>query len=286
MIENARRGSATLRRVNIALVAAAFSTFAVLYCVQPLMPMFARLFHVSPAASSLSLSLTSGMLAVGMLLAGTVSEVWGRKSMMCWSLAAAALLTLGTAVAPTWPWVLITRALAGVALSGLPSVAMAYVSEEFDPRSGAFVMGLYISGTAFGGMAGRLLTAILTDMFSWRWAVGGIGMLALCSSVTVWVLLPPSRRFFPHEPVPFELIATMIGHLKERGLRWLFLVGLLSMGGFVSIYNYIGFRLTAPPYGLSQSAVGLIFIVYLVGMAGSAWAGRWAGRRGPGRSCG
>jgi len=55
------------------------------------------------------------------------------------------------------------------------------------------------------------------------------------------------------------------------------------MGSFVTIYNYIGYRLLAPPYSLSQTAVGTIFTVYLVGIGSSAWLGDLGGRIGRGK---
>jgi hypothetical protein len=54
----------------------------------------------------------------------------------------------------------------------------------------------------------------------------------------------------------------------------LFSVAFLSMGGFISLYNYIGFRLLATPYHLSQSVISLIFLVYFLGSLSSAMMGR------------
>ena len=52
------------------------------------------------------------------------------------------------------------------------------------------------------------------------------------------------------------------------------------MGSFVTVYNYVGFRLLAPPFGLSQTVVASIFLVYLVGTVSSAAVGSLAGRIG------
>jgi YNFM family putative membrane transporter len=52
------------------------------------------------------------------------------------------------------------------------------------------------------------------------------------------------------------------------------------MGGFVAIYNYLGYRLLAPPFDLSQAEVGLIFSAYLVGIFSSAWMGNLGSRLG------
>src|ERR1700694_5567416 len=76
------RGSAGYRRVSLALFAAGFATFSLLYCVQPLLPAFARDFRVGPAEASLALSLTTGFLALAILLAGAVSESVGRRELM------------------------------------------------------------------------------------------------------------------------------------------------------------------------------------------------------------
>jgi YNFM family putative membrane transporter len=65
--------------------------------------------------------------------------------------------------------------------------------------------------------------------------------------------------------------------LRDRTLPWLFAKGFLLAGGFVAVYNYIGYRLVAPPFSLSQTEIGLIFAVYLCGIVSSAWIGSLAG---------
>ena len=45
------------------------------------------------------------------------------------------------------------------------------------------------------------------------------------------------------------------------------------MGSFITIFNYVSFRLVDAPYALSQSAIGLIFLVYIFGIASSSFAG-------------
>jgi YNFM family putative membrane transporter len=199
---------------------------------------------------------------------------------MATSLLISASLTVATAFAPNWHLLLAARVLTGLAICGVPAVAMAYVGEEIDPRSGGLAMGLYISGNAFGGMSGRLLSGVLTDLLSWRWAIGIIGGLGLIGSLLFLWLLPPSRHFKPRAPNLAELRISLFGHFKDPGLPLLFSMGFLLMGTFVSVYNYLGFRLMAPPYNFSQTTVGLLFTIYAVGMFSSAWAGDLAVRRG------
>ena len=273
-------GTPEFRHTNLALFAAGFATFALLYCVQPLMPEFAREFDVSPAVSSLALSLTTMLLAVAMLFVGSVSEAWGRKPIMVASLAAAALLTVVSALVRQWHAFLVLRTLEGVAFAGLPAIMMAYVGEEIHPGSVGLAMGLYIGGNGLGGMLGRLLTGLLTDLVSWRFAIGTIGVLGIVASVIVLRSLPPSRHFEAQPLQSRALMSSFVEHLCDARLVGLFAEGFLLMGSFVTTYNYISYRLLAPPYALSQSAVGLIFVVYLVGIFSSAWIGSLAGRLG------
>ncbi len=275
------RGTAPYRRASIALFLSGFATFSLLYCVQPLMPIFAADFHISPAASSLSLSLSTGFLAFAIFCAAAVSESFGRRSLMFASLLGAALCTIACSLVPSWHALLVIRALEGLLLGGVPAVAMAYLSEEIDPRGLGASMGLYIAGNAFGGMAGRVVTGTLAEFFSWRIALGTLGLLGLAAAVGFFLLLPASRNFTPRRgfDARFHLRA-WIGHISNPALPFLFAIGFLAMGTFVTVYNYIGFRLVLPPYSLNQTELGLIFTVYLFGIAASWIAGMLGDRIG------
>ncbi|MGE3402640.1 MAG: MFS transporter [Vicinamibacterales bacterium] len=274
------RDSPAFRRTTFALFSAGFSTFALMYCVQPLLPELARVFGVSAAASSLAVSLTTGTLAVALLATGGLSESLGRKRVMVVSLVLAAALTALSAAAPTWAALLAVRTAIGLALAGLPAIAMAYVGEEIEARAVGLVMGIYVSGTAFGGMAGRLLAAVLADAASWRLAVGVTGALGLLAAAIVWAILPGSTQFERRLFSPRGLLRAYVDHLRAPVIGLLLAEGFLFMGIFMAVYNYIGFRLLAPPYGLSQSITGSIFLLYVVGMISSPWAGALAVRLG------
>ena len=278
-----RHGTPEFRRTTLALFSAGFATFALLYCVQPLMPVFAREFHVSAAKSSLPLSLTTGLLAPALIVAGVISEARGRKAIMAASLLASSLLMVLASMTHRWEWFLVMRALVGVTFAGFPAASMAYLSEEVHPTSIGLSMGLTIGGNGLGGMIGRLGAAVLADAFSWRVAVGVIGLLGLVATFIFWRTLPPSRHFTPRPARVGALLRTFWSQLREPRLAALDAEGFLLMGALVTTYNYIAFHLVAPPYSLPSSIVGMIFVVYLIGIFASAWIGAIAGRVGRGR---
>ena len=273
-------GTAQFRRTNLALFLSGFAVFALLYGVQPLMPVFAAEFHVSPATSSLTISLTTGAVAIMMLFAGAVADAVGRKRIMCVSMVLSALLTIAAAFVTSFNQLLALRLLMGIALSGVPSIAMAYLGEEIDPRSVGLAMGLFIGGSGFGGMVGRVVTGALTDYASWRVALLVLGGSSLLAAALFWRSLPESRHFTPRKFHPWHLVTGLGEQFAVKGLPWLFAIAFLLMGSFVTLYNYVGFRLMAPPYSLSQTVTGSLFTVYLIGIWAAAWVGKLADRFG------
>ncbi len=274
------RGSKDYRRANLGLFFAGFVTFSTLYTFQPLFPNLVSEFGISPAVASLSLSFATFALAITLPLSGSLSDAWGRRGMMGLAVLLASGLALVSAASASLPILLSVRLVQGVVLAGVPAVAMAYLNEEIEPRALGSAMGLYIAGNACGGMTGRILTAWLTDLMSWRSAVAGIGLISLLLGILFLYLLPPSRNFQRRPMRLGQLTASLVGHLRNPGLLCLYFLAFTSMGGFVTLYNYVTFRLLGPDFQLSQAQVALIFLAYAFGAGGSSIMGRLVERFG------
>lgn len=278
-----KSGTKRYRQINLAFFAAGFVTFITLYDVQPLLPVFSGEFGVPAALGSLPLSVATCTLAVAMLFAGTLSETLGRKRVMVASLIATSLLALLTGFSTTFAALLAIRLLQGAALAGLPAIAMAYLSEEIAPASLSSAIGLYISGNAIGGMTGRIFTGTMCQFVSWRAALGSIGVGCLLLSLYFAKALPPSSNFTRRPFAARYLFSSLYKQLQDPGLLCLYGISFLIMGSFVTLYNYITFRLLAPPYLLSHSLVSWIFLVYLLGSFSSSMVGRQVERFGRSR---
>ena len=277
------RGSRDYRRANLALFFAGFVTFSTIYAFQPLFPNLVHEFDISPALASLTLSFTTFALALTLPVSGSLSDVWGRRGIMGVAVILGSLLALASIIGSTLPALLAVRLLQGVVLAGIPAVAMTYLNEEIEPRAVGGAMGLYIAGNALGGMTGRILTALLADWFSWRIAVTSIGLLSLLLAFYFLFLLPPSRNFRRRPLHLGQLTASLFGHLRNPGLRCLFLIAFTCMGGFVTLYNYVSFRLLGVEFQLSQAQVALIFLAYAFGAGGSSLLGGLIERHGRSR---
>jgi YNFM family putative membrane transporter len=275
-----RRGTPEFLRANIAFFLAAFSVFASLYSVQPLLPMFAQYWVRDAGTASLALSATTATMAMALIPASLLADRLGRRNLIVGALLITAILGCLLPLTQVW-WQLITlRTLMGITLAGIPAVAMVYLSEEMDAEALGYSMGLYIGGTAIGGMAGRIVSGVLSDFLGWRIGTGVLAGLILLAAIAVAVLLPKPRHFV-RDPIGLgELWRRCRASFDDAALPWLFAASFLLMGGFVTLYNYAGFRLALPPFLLSHSAIAAIFLVYMLGSVSSTWAGSLSQRLG------
>lgn len=273
-------GSRGYRRITAALVGAGLASFAAMYCTQALLPALSVYYRISPATSALTVSLTTGMLALSIVPASVLSERYGRITVMLSSGVASSVIGLLLPLSPTLGVLLVGRAAQGVALAGIPAVAMAFLAEEVHASSLGSAMGRYIAGTTIGGCAGRIVPALVLEVSSWRVALLVCSLTTLAATV-VFALLVPKSQFFAPKPVSLRATTQrLLTHLRNPLLLKLFVLAFTLMGGFVTVYNYLGYRLAAAPFELKPSVVGLLFLLYLVGTWTSVVAGRLADRRG------
>ncbi|MDO5721372.1 MAG: MFS transporter [Actinomycetaceae bacterium] len=272
--------SSQYRRISVSLFLAGLATFALLYDTQPMLVLIGEEFTLSPDQAALSVSAATIGLAVALLFAGPISERHGRTGVIFISLFVSAAMGIVVGLAPSWPLHLLARFTLGITVSGLPAVAMAYLAEEVHRSAQARAAGLYVAGTALGGMSGRLVTGVIAEFFGWRGGVIGMGLLALACALAVWKLLPRSRGFTPSEPGLRHLWEQTAAIMRDPVLVGLFVVAATSMGSFVGVFNIMGYRLEAPPYELSVGVAGLVFLVYALGSYASAYAGRLAAKWG------
>ncbi|RDI64003.1 MFS transporter [Nocardia pseudobrasiliensis] len=268
------------RRITLALFAAGLTTFASMYSAQALLPSLSAAFGATPAHAALAVSLTTGALALAIVPVSVLSGRFGRTRVMITSAVVAAVIGLLVPLSPNLEVLLAGRALQGLALAGVPAVAMAYLAEEIGAGGLGAAMGVYIAGTSVGGLAGRLIPAFVLEGASWRWGAAVVALAA--AACTIWFVrqLPPSRGFTAQPLELGTLIRDLTGHLRHGTLAALFVLAFLLMGGFVSVYNFLGYRLVHAPFGLSAATAGLVFVLYLGGTASSTIAGGLSDRLG------
>lgn len=276
-------GTRTYRRIVVALMAGGLANFSLMYFVQPLLPMLAAHYGVTPAESAHALSVTTLTIIAGLVAIGPLADRVGRVTVMRWSLLASGFLGLACALAPTWGSLVVARGLLGLTLAGLPGAALPYLREEVDTASHPRANAAYIAGTAVGGAAGRLLPGPLATLGGWPLAATVVSLLTIGAGVLLVVLLPESQGFRPRPVRVRQALLSTLAAPADRVVALLCLAGFASMGTFVGMYNAVAFRLQAPPF-LLGAAASLVYLAYPVGIASPMLARALADRVGRGRA--
>ncbi len=267
-----------MNRASAALFLGASAMFANMYSTQAILPAVEHGLHVSAAVAGLSITLVVLGVAAGGWIHGPLSDRTGRARVMVVSAGLIVIPTALLALAPAAPEFLTLRLAQGLLMPGLLVVAVPYVSERFRGRAAGVAMGAYTSSLVFGGLVGRVGTALLTDLAGWRWALAALTVPTALGALAMAAWLPRDRP----QPAPRPLASAVRSHLRTPGLLLNAAGAGATFFGFVGIFTYATYRLTSPAIGLSLGQAGLVYMVWLVGVLTPA-VGGLAHRFGPSR---
>lgn len=273
------------REYTCALIMMFFGSLAAFgaeYCLQPVIPILAQDFNLTPTQASLSMSFGTIGMAFSMLLIASISKHLERKKVMVIALGISSILILLMSITEEFALILALRFVQGILLAGFPSLAVAYINEEFNPKIIGAAIGVYVAATPLGGLVGRILISTLTDVASWRMGLMIAGILYLLSAIMMWIFLPPSlNKKIEHGKIKIQW-KDFLSLLQNKKIIMIYLIAFCVMGCFVCTYNFISYVLMTEPYNLSQTIIGFIFVLYLVGSVSSAVMGTLSDHYGHG----
>ena len=264
-------------RRTIAIVLAGFCAFLDLHAPQPMLPELARAFHKSPGHISILVTISTLAVALAAPFVGHISDRWGRKRIIVLSTLLLAVPTLLAATSTSFGQLVFWRFWQGLFTPGVFAVTVTYINEEWKRGAGA-AMSAYVSGTVLGGFAGRSLAAVAAAYFAWQWAFVVLGALNVLGCIAIWHWLPKEGQMGVRTSE--GMAAAMWQHLRNPKLLATYAAGFCILFSLLGMFTYVNFYLSAPPFDLGTGALGLIFVVYLVGAGLTPLAGLWIDRLG------
>ena len=235
--------------------------FGSLYVPQPLLPVLALDFGVSPADASLLISVTLLPLAVAPLLYGYVLEGWPAQRMVTVAAGALAVCLFAMTAVTAWWQLVLLRALEGLCLPALFTALMTQVAASARADQVRTVMAWYIAATIFGGFAGRAVSGQLAELWHWRdaFAFWGVGVAA-----SLWGLRRSGIRGATHfaRPHPQAFADVLSAPAMAAAYSAVFCMFFV----FAGFLNVLPFRLRELAPDLGTGAIGLAYGGYLAGI--------------------
>lgn len=243
----------------------------------PSLPRMADHFGTTYAIIQLSLPLYMATSAVLQLMIGPISDKYGRRSVMLWSLAIYMLATIGCIFSPSVTVFLTFRMLQAVATGGMV-LSRAVVRDMVGQDKAASLLGYVTMGMALIPMIGPAIGGILDEVFGWQANFIALLLAGLGLFLLVWADQGETARRSGNTLLKqFREYPEVTGSRRFWGYA---LAAAFSSGVFFAYLGgapFVGTEI----FGLSSSIMGLYFGIVAFGyMVGNFISGRFSVRLG------
>jgi DHA1 family bicyclomycin/chloramphenicol resistance-like MFS transporter len=246
----------------------------------PSLPGMAAWFGVPYALMQLSVALYLALSAVLQIIIGPISDRYGRRKVLLWSLVLFLIATVGTILAPNATVFLIFRMAQAVIAAGMV-LSRAVVRDMVPDAQAASMIGYVTMGMSIVPMIGPVIGGVLEEAFGWR---ANFGLLLVLGLVTLWLVWADLGETATIRPVTVRAQIRQYPQLLRSQRFWGYaLCAAFASGSFFAYLGgapYVGTEV----FGLSASGVGALFALTAIGYAaGNFVAGRFSVRVGMNR---
>ncbi len=179
----------------------------------PSFPALAAKFDTSTAEVALSISLFTLVFAISQLIAGPLSDKFGRKEVLLGCIVVSTLGSIGCALAANYPSFLLFRAVQAIGC-GFFVLGHALVEDLFEEQDRARIRIYYMTLSGSFVALSPLLGSWLQTTFDWQGSFYGFAVMALGMFIHAWLILP-SKAASP-ERAPVSIIATLKSIASNR----------------------------------------------------------------------
>ncbi len=266
-----------LQIIVFSLVAASFTN---IYITQPVLPILQKTFSVDMVFASFSVSAVILGIALSNLPFGYLADRFPIHPIILMGGLLVALAGLLCAVT-TNIWILIAaRFIQGLFIPSLTTCLAAYLAKTLPVDRLNVVMGSYVAATVLGGLCGRLLGGWIHPPSQWRYAFVSAAILTLLATFIAVRGLPKPKKQNRRQ----EDSTGILSLLKRWDILRIYLCAMGSFAIFSSVFNYLPYRLTAPPFNFSTQMATLLYLAYVVGIFMGPAAGKMSNRFGSGNT--
>ena len=266
------------RGLALLFAVAAGASVANVYYAQPLLDALARDFAIDAGTVGGVVTATQAGCALALLLVVPLGDLVERRRLMAAQAVLLCAALVGVGLAASTPVLLGAMLLTGLLGTALTQGLIAYAAGAAADEERGRVVGAAQGGVFVGLLLARVLAGAVSDLAGWRSVYLGAAATMLVLALLLWRRLPVLPRTRQGLRYP-ALIASMFTLLRrDRVLQVRGGLALLMFAAFNVFWSALVLPLSAPPYGLSHTAIGAFGLVGAAGALAATRAGRLADR--------
>jgi predicted MFS family arabinose efflux permease len=245
------------------------------YFAHPLLDVMADDLGLSRTIAGLIVGATQLGYGLGLILLVPLGDLVDRRKLIVGQSLLSVLALACVGFSSTGAMLLASMAAVGL-LAVVTQALVAYAASLAQLSERGQVVGVVTSGIVLGILLARTVAGIVTDLFHWRMVYLFSAALTLIIAVLLSGALPRQER-----PRPAIFYPRLIGSLltlfvEEPVLRIRAVIAMLIFANITTLLAPLVLPLSAPPYSLSHTEIGLFGLAGAAGALGAARAGRWA----------
>jgi predicted MFS family arabinose efflux permease len=270
----AKSMSGALRMLLAVLCAVAVAN---IYYAQPLLERIGSDLSLPPASLGVVIACAQLGYLMGLIALVPLGDLVNRRKLIAVQIVAAAAGTMLVAFSSTSAQLLVGMTVAGV-FSVVVQVVVAYAAAISTPAERGTNIGVITSGVVAGIVLARTASGVVADLAGWRVVYAGSAIISVVLAAVALAWLPKAKR--PPSPCPYAhaVVSVVTLTVRSRVFRTRAVITLFLFASFGVLWSGMALPLSAAPWRLSTTQIGLFGIAGLVGALGAARAGRWADR--------
>ncbi|TGP89010.1 MULTISPECIES: MFS transporter [unclassified Mesorhizobium] len=242
------------------------------YFAHPLLDAMAHDFAIAPASIGIVVMVTQIGYALGLLFIVPLGDLFDRRKLIAGQAVLSAVALIAVGVAPNAAMLLASLAVVGL-LAVVVQVLVAYAADLAAPSQRGRAVGTVTSGVITGILLAGFVAGVVADFAGWRWVYVVSAALTLFMAVLLYLILPRHEAERPSTSYPRLLASVVLLFVKEPLLRVRAVLALLIFASFNVLWAPLVLPLSAPPFSLSHTAIGLFGLAGVAGALGARWTG-------------
>lgn len=247
------------------------------YFAPPLLDAIADSFGMSHATIGMIVSISQVGYGLGLLLIVPLGDLIDRRRLIAGQSVLSALALLAVCFAPTAPALLVAMAAIGL-LAVVTQALVAYAASLAKPHERGQVVGIVTSGIVIGILLARTIAGGMADLAGWRSVYAVSAVLTLIIAALLFHFLPRNEVRRTKIAYPKLIGSVFRLFIEEPVLRIRAVIAMFIFADITMLLTPLVLPLSAPPFSLSHTEIGLFGLAGAAGALAASRAGRWADR--------